>query len=102
MPQAVEAGWDYPYLLYRLALDGLRHAAPEAGIDLDQPRRRVLLPFPAEVDFGHAVPLQPREQLRADRLDRRRLHRLAQHARPALDRIRAQVVIRHRRPQLPP
>jgi ATP-grasp in the biosynthetic pathway with Ter operon len=22
MPQAVEAGWDYPYLLYRLALDG--------------------------------------------------------------------------------
>jgi hypothetical protein len=22
MPQAVEAGWDYPYLLYRLAVDG--------------------------------------------------------------------------------
>jgi len=22
MPQAVEAGWDYPYLLYRLAIDG--------------------------------------------------------------------------------
>jgi predicted ATP-grasp superfamily ATP-dependent carboligase len=32
MPQAVEAGWDYPYLLYRLAVDG--------KVDAVEPRER--------------------------------------------------------------
>jgi predicted ATP-grasp superfamily ATP-dependent carboligase len=39
MPQAVEAGWDYPYLLYRLAVDGKVDAvAPqETGVRTETP-----------------------------------------------------------------
>jgi predicted ATP-grasp superfamily ATP-dependent carboligase len=34
MPQAVEAGWDYPYLLYRLAVDGKVEPVPPHDSDV--------------------------------------------------------------------
>ncbi|MBV8878492.1 MAG: hypothetical protein JO332_00875 [Planctomycetaceae bacterium] len=34
MPQAVEAGWDYPYLLYRLAVDGRVDAVADHDTDV--------------------------------------------------------------------
>ena len=39
MPQAVEAGWDYPYLLYRLAVDGkVDPVAPhDSGVRTETP-----------------------------------------------------------------